>query len=157
MSLLQTQRKLSFNDFVHKNSLKNKTTLNINIQQVSTSLSTIGVETFLRDGPFSGDAGLVSLHPSKGTHWVVYIDQSSFDSYGMSPLGKLSKYIMAALPTVRFANIKCNGFCLYSEYKIKGLKNFCAAFCLYLIYLIKEVLGLAFEWTVLKFYYQMIP
>ena len=41
---------------------------------------------------------------------------------------KLSKFV-----------IKRNGQCLYSEYKIQGLKNnrdsFCANFCLHIIYL----------------------
>ena len=66
---------MTFNDFVHKFSLKNKTTSNIKIQQVLSSLSLMHVVgIYLRDGPFLGDTGIVKLHPSKGTHWVCFIN-----------------------------------------------------------------------------------
>ena len=71
-----------FNDFVKKHKLKNKTTSNIKIHQVLSSLSLNDVWIYLRDGPFSGDIGIVNLHPSKGTHWVCYINENYFDSYG---------------------------------------------------------------------------
>ena len=99
---------ISFNDFVHKYKLKNKATSNIKIQQVLSSLSLNEVEIYLRDGPFSSDIGIVNMHPSKGTHWVLYIHESYFDSYGITPPKKLSKFI-----------IKLYGYCLYSEYKYK--------------------------------------
>ena len=100
----------------------------------------------LRDGPFSSDIGLVNLHPSKGTHWVCYINENYFDSSGCVCPKKLSKFI-----------IKRNGFCLYSEYKIQCLTSkrdsYCASYCLYIIYLIK-VLGNDFKSAVLILYYQ---
>ena len=68
------------------------------------SLNEIGI--YLRDAPFPSDMGIVKLHPSKGTHWVAYINENYFDSYGCSPR-KLSKFI-----------IKQNGHCLFSEYKV---------------------------------------
>ena len=91
----------------------------------------------------------VNLHPLKGTHWLVNInEQLFFDSYGCSPLQKLSKF-----------NIKRNGPCLWSDYKIQGLTNkrdsFCAAFCLYIIYWTK-VSGIDFKSAVLILYYQLI-
>ena len=79
-----------FNDFDHKHDLKNKTKSNIKIQQV---LCSIGLDNFgssLRDGPFSGEIGIVNLHPSEGTHWVVYVNENYFDSYGCAPPKKLS-------------------------------------------------------------------
>ena len=88
------------------------------------------------DGLFESDIEFFNLHPTKGTHWDVYLNQNYFDSYGCSPPQKLSKFIISR-----------NGHCLFSEYKIQGLTNerdYCAAFCLDIIYLTK-VLGLDFE------------
>ena len=137
---------LTFNDFIEKYNLKNKATSNIKIQQVLSSLKLNDIGIYLRDGPFSSDIGIVSLHPSKGTHWVVYIKEIYFDNYGCSPPQKLSKFI-----------IKRNGHCFYSEYKIQGLTSkrdfYCASYCLYIIYLTK-VIGIDFKSAVLNLYYQ---
>ena len=83
---------MSFNDFVRKYILKNKATSNIKIQQVLLSISLNSVRIYLRDGPFESDIGVVSLHPSKGTHWVAFINEIFFDSYGCAPQNKLSKF-----------------------------------------------------------------
>ena len=99
---------MTFNEFIEKYKLKNKATSNLKIQQVLSSLSLNDIEIYLRDGPFKSDIGIVNLHPSKGTHWVCYINESYFDSYGCVCPKKLSKFI-----------IKRNGFCLYSEYQIQ--------------------------------------
>ena len=84
-------------------------------------LSDVGID--LRDGPFESDIGIVNLHPSKGTHSVVYINENYFDSYGCDPPQKPSKFIR-----------KRKGFCSYSGYKIQGLTSkrdsFCASYCL---------------------------
>ena len=66
---------MSFDDFIHKNKLKNEATSNLKIQQVLSSLSLSDVGVFLRDGPFSYDIGIAKLHPSKGTHWVLNINE----------------------------------------------------------------------------------
>ena len=134
---------LTFNRFVKKY-LKNKATSNIKIQQVLSSLSLHGVGIYLRDGPFKSDIGIVNLHPSKGTHWVCYINENYFDSYGVVCPKKLSKSI-----------IKRNGYCLYSEYEIQKNDSLCASYCLYILYLTK-VLGIDFKSAVLNLYYQMI-
>ena len=135
---------LTFNRIVKKYNLKNKATSNIKIQQVLSSFSLSDIEIYLRDGPFESDIGVVNLHPSKGTHWVLYIHGNYFDSYGITPPKKLSKFI-----------IKRNGYCLYSEYQIQKNDSFCASYCLYIIYLTK-VLGFDFKIAVLNLYYQMI-
>ena len=135
---------ITFNDFIKKYRLKNKPTSNIKIQQVLNSIGLNSVGIYLRDGPFESDIGIVNLHPSKGTHWVLYINENYFDSYGCAPPKKLSKFI-----------IKRNGYCLYSEYQIQKNDSFCASYCLYIIYLTK-VLGIDFKNSVLKLYYQMI-
>ena len=100
-----------FIDFVQKHNLKNKATSNIKIYEV---LKQIGVDSkvgiYLRDGPFSSDIGIVNIHPSKGTHWICYINKNYFDSYGCVCPKKLYKFI-----------IKRNGFCLYSEYQMQKM------------------------------------
>ena len=65
-----------------KHNLRNKATSNSKIQHVLSSLSLDDVEIYLGNGLFLGDIGVVNLHPSKGTHWVCYINENYFDSYG---------------------------------------------------------------------------
>ena len=110
-------------------------------------MTAIGLDNgniYLIDGPFSSDIGIVNLHPSKGSHWVCYINENYYDSYGCSPPKKLSKFI-----------VKQNGFCLYSEYQIQKNDSFCASYCLYIIYLTKFV-GIDIKSAVLNLYYQRI-
>ena len=135
---------MTFNDFIEKHNLKNKTTSNIKIQQVLDSMRLNNVGIYLRDGPFSSDIGIVNLHPSKGTHWVTYMNENYFDSYGVVCPKKLSKFIM-----------KRNKYCLYSEYQIQKNDSYCASYCLYIIYLTK-VLGIDFKSAVLNLYYQRL-
>ena len=133
---------ITFNEFIKKFNLKNKATSNIEMQQVLSSLSLNDVGIYLRDGPFSSDDGIVILHISRGTHWVCYVNENYFDSYGCSPPKELFNII-----------IKRNAYCLYSEYQIQKNDNYCASYCLYIIYLLK-VLGLDFKPAVLNLYYQ---
>ena len=135
---------MTFNDFIKKYKLKNEATSNIKIQKILSSLSLNDVGIYLRDGPFSSDIGIVNLHPSKGTHWVCYINENYFDSYGCVSPKKLSKFI-----------IKRNGYCLYSEYQIQKNDSLCASYCLYIIYLTK-IVGIDFKFAVLDLYYQTI-
>ena len=132
------------NEFIKEYNLKNKATSNIKIQKVLTSIGLDNVNIYQRDGPFSGDIGIVNLHASKGAHWVCYINESYFDSYGCVCPNILSKFI-----------IKRNGYCLYSDYQIQKNDSFCASYCLYIIYLTK-VLGIDFKSGVLNLYYQMM-
>ena len=100
---------ITFNDFVHKHNLKNKATSNIKMYEV---LKKIGLDSkvgiYLRDGIFSTNCGIVNLHPSRGTHWVLYIKDCYFDSYGRPPPKKLLKYL-------KNKHKKCT----YSEYQIQ--------------------------------------
>ena len=133
---------MTFNDFIKKHNLKNKATSNKKIQQVLSALSLNDVGIYLRDGPFKSDIGIVNLHPSKGTHWVTYMNENYFDSYGVVCPKKLSKFI-----------IKRNGFCLYSEYQIQKNDSYYASYCLYIIHLTK-IVGIDFKSAVLNLYYQ---
>ena len=135
---------MTFDDFIKKHNLKNKATSNIKIQQVLSFLSLNDIGIYLRDGPFESDIGIVNLHPSKRTHWVCYINENYFDSYGIVCPKKISKVI-----------IKQNGYCLYSEYQIQKDDSFFASYCLYIIYLTK-VLGIDFKSAVLNLYYQRL-
>ena len=102
---------------------------------------------YLRDGPFESDIVIVYLHPTKGTHWVKYINGKTFDVYGCVCPKKLSRFI-----------IKRNRHSLNSEYKVQGLtseRDSCASYYLYKIYL-TNVLGRDYKSGVLKLYYQMI-
>ena len=85
---------MTFNDSVHKCNLQNKEVSDIKNQQVLSSLGFSDVGIFLRDGPFISDTEIVSLHPSKATHCVCYINENYFDSYGVVCPEKLSKFIM---------------------------------------------------------------
>ena len=117
---------MTFNGFVRKHNLKNKATSIIKIQQILSSLGLSGVGICLRDGPFNSDIGIVNSHPFRGTHWILFVYECYFDSYGCAPPKKLSEFI-----------IKRNGYCLFSEYKIQGLTSkrdsYCASYCLYII------------------------
>ena len=112
---------MSFDEFIKKHNLKNKATSNIKIQKVLDSIGLNNVNIYLRDGPFSSDIGIVNLHPTRGSHWVSYIHENYFDSYGITPPRKLSIFI-----------IKRNGYCLYSEYQIQKNDSLCASYCLYI-------------------------
>ena len=99
-----------FNDFIHKYKLKNKATSDITFYRILCSIGLDSVDLYLRHGPFSSDNGIIYLHLSKVTHWVAYISENYFDSYGCSPPQKLSKLF-----------IKRTRHCLYSEHKTQGL------------------------------------
>ena len=135
---------ITFNEFIKKYKLKNKPTSNIKFQQVLSSIFLNDVRIYLRDGPFKSDFGVVSSHPSKGSHWICYINENYFDSCGVVCPKKLSKFL-----------IKRNGYCLYSEYQIQKDDSYCAIYCLFILYLTK-VLGIDFKSAVLNLYYQMI-
>ena len=90
----------------------------------------------MRDNKFNTTSGIVNLHPTKGTHWVMYKNQNYFDSYGCPP------------PTNILNHIK-NG--IYSEYQIQTNDSYCAAYCLYVLYLTNIIV---FKNAVLKLYYQ---
>ena len=81
---------MGFNDFVKEYNLKKKATSNMKIQKVLTSIGLDNGNLYLRDEPFSRDIGVVNSHPSKGSHWVCYLNENYFDSYGCAPPRKLS-------------------------------------------------------------------
>ena len=83
----------------------------------------------MRDDKFTTDSGIVNLHPSVGTHWVMYTNQNYFDSYGCPPPLNIMSFI---------AKLHKSG--IYSEYRIQTNDSYCAAYCLYTLYL-TQILG----------------
>ena len=73
----------------------------------------------MRDDKFTTTAGIVSLHPTKGTHWVMYTNKNYFDSYGCPPPVNITKQINGGI---------------YSENQIQKDVIHCAAYCLYVLY-----------------------
>ena len=85
---------MSITDFIHIYGLKNKAESITKLQQILSSLYLNDVGIHLRDGSFKIDVGIVNFLPTKGTHWVAYINENYFYSYGCSPPNKLSKFII---------------------------------------------------------------
>ena len=85
---------ISFLDFVQKYNLKNKATSILKYQQIPSSLCLNVEVTCLKDGPFPIKMGIANLQPTKGTHWVAYIGENCFISYGKWAPEKLSKCIL---------------------------------------------------------------
>ena len=139
--LTQFHNYLSFKDFVEKYGIKNEATSNVKIKEIldrlgASSELNIPCGIYMRDDKFNTTSGIVNLHPTKGTHWVMFTNQNYFDSYGCPP------------PTNILNHIK-NG--IYSEYQIQTNDSYCAAYCLYTLYLTNKI---GFKNAVLNSYYQ---
>ena len=126
---------LSFKEFVNKYGLKNEATSNVEIKEILKLMNT-SCGIYMRDDKFTTTSGIVNLHPTKGTHWVMFTNQNYFDSYGCPPPLNITKQIN-------------NG--IYSEYQIQKDDSYCAAYCLYVLYL-TQIIG--FKNAVLNLYYQ---
>ena len=126
---------LSFKEFVNKYGIKNEATSNVEIEEILKLMNT-SCGIYMRDDKFITTSGIVTLHPTKGIHWVMFTNQNYFDSYGCPPPLNITKQIN-------------NG--IYSEYQIQKDDSYCAAYCLYVLYL-TQIIG--FKNAVLNLYYQ---
>ena len=126
---------LSFKEFVNKYGLKNEATSNVEIKEILKLMNT-SCGIYMRDDKFITTSGIVNLHPTKRTHWVMFTNQNYFDSYGCPPPLNITKQIN-------------NG--IDSEYQIQKDDSYCAAYCLYVLYL-TQIIG--FKNAVLNVYYQ---
>ena len=90
----------------------------------------------MRDDKFTTTSGIVNLHPTKGTHWILYTNHYYFDSFGCPPPTKILNHINR---------------CSYSEYQIQKDDSFCSMYYLYVLYL-TQIIG--FKNAVLNLYYQ---
>ena len=128
---------LSFKEFVNKYGFKNDATSNVEIKEILKLMNTCcGI--YMRDDKFITTSGIVNLHPTKGTHWVMFTNQNYFDSYGCPPPLNITKQINIGI---------------YSEYQIQKDDSYCAAYCLYVLYL-TQIIG--FKNAVLNLYYQTL-
>lgn len=120
--------------------LKNEATSNIKIIEVINKLGIRNFNVYMRDDKITTKTGIVNLHPNKGTHWVLYINNYYFDSYGSPPPEKLQEQLPKPI--------------IYSTYFIQREENDnrCASYCLYILYQIL-VNKISFENSVLKLYY----
>ena len=126
---------LSFKEFGNKYGLKNEATSNVEIKEILKLMNT-SCGIYMRDDKFTTTSGIVNLHPTKGTHWVMFINEYYFDSYGCPPPLNITKQIN-------------NG--IYSEYQFQKDDSYCAAYCLYVLYL-TNIIG--FKNADLNLYYQ---
>ena len=101
---------MTFNDFVHKHNLKNKTTSSIKIYEV---LEKIGLDSkvgiYLRDGDFSTQL----WYSQFSSQQYCFVKDCYFDSYGCPP-------------PIKLLNIFENkhGKCFFSEYQFQKNDSF---------------------------------
>ena len=74
-----------------------------------------------RDHALTTNSGIVNLYPTKGTHWVMFVDTFYIDSYGCQPPVNVMNQINRGI---------------YSEYQIQKNDSYCAVvlYCLYVLY-----------------------
>ena len=84
---------LSFKEFVEKYGLKNEATSNVKIKEILNTLKLNSTGIYMRDAKFTTDSGIVNLHPTKGTPWVMFSDKFYFDSYGCPPPTSILNHI----------------------------------------------------------------
>ena len=114
---------MSFNDFAHKNKLKNKATSEKKFYQVLFSIGLDNVDKYLRYGLISSDTRGVNLQPTKGSYWILHENENFFDSFCCSPPRKLSKFM-----------IKRNRCCLNSKCKNQSLTSKKDFYCPSIVY-----------------------
>ena len=103
---------LSFKEFVEKYGLINQATSNVKIKEIPNILKLNSTGIYMRDDKFTTPSGIVNLYPTKETHWVMFVNEYFFDSYGCPP------------PTNILNHIKKG---IYSEYQIQKNHRYCAA------------------------------
>ena len=120
---------LTFNQFLKKYNLKNKSTSNIEINKVNPS-----VEIVTKSQLIKTNKTIINLDDEKGTHWTLLVAKQYFDPFGIGPP----------------RGIECD---LYSSYKIQKMdESYCAAYCLYIVYLMES--GITFKQAILNLYFQ---
>ena len=94
---------LSFKEFVEKYGLKIEATSNIKSFKNLTLMNITECGIYMRDYKFTTMAGIVNLHQTKGTHWVMFINEYYFNSHGCpSPLNIMSFITMVFIQNIKF-------------------------------------------------------
>ena len=55
------------------------------------------IEKYMRDDKFTTTSGIVNSHPTKGTHWVMFVNEFYFDSYGCPPPTNILNHIKKSI------------------------------------------------------------
>ena len=79
----------------------------------------INTKIYMGDSQFTTRGGILNLHPTRGTHWVFFINEKKIEAHGCQPPTFSSKYILQR-----------NGKCVLSEFKIQEKDSLGAAYCL---------------------------
>ena len=72
---------------------KNKATSNVKRKEFLDILKLNSTGIYMRDDKFTTDSGIVILHPTKGPHWVIFVTEFYFDSYGCPPPTNILNHI----------------------------------------------------------------
>ena len=96
---------------------------------------------YMIDDTIVTKSGIVNSHPTNTTHWVMFINEYQFDSFG-------------CLPPLNIINHIDKG--IYSEYQIQKNDSYCAAYCLYVIYITNIIGRLQLINAVLNLYNQSL-
>ena len=84
---------LSFKEFVDKYGLKDEATSNVKIKEILGTLKLNSTGICMRDDKFTTTSGIVNLHPTKETHWVMFVKEFYFDSHGCPPPTNILNHI----------------------------------------------------------------
>ena len=113
---------MTFNELVRKNNLKIKRQIIQKTRSIEEDRTRFKSGNLFERWGFLTSYGIVNLHPSRGTHWVLYIKDCYFDSYGCPPPKKLLNYLKNKYKKS-----------IYSEYQIQRNDSFCTSYCLYIL------------------------
>ena len=114
---------LSFKEIVTKYGLKNEATSEVKIKEIPNELDIpyrrrFACEVYMRVDKFTTPSGIVNLHPTEGTHWIMFSHEFYFVSYGCpAPTNILNHLITRSA----FGNG------VYSEYRIQKNDSYFAA------------------------------
>ena len=78
---------LSFKEFVDKFRLTNEATSNVKIKEI---LNEINIPCGIYK--FTATSGIVNLYPTKGTHWVMFVNEFYFDFFRLSITNKHNEF-----------------------------------------------------------------
>ena len=118
---------LSSSEFVEKLNLKNKASSSMKFKKALNNLG-LNTNSNVRGSEGTSKEETLYLHPTKGTHWVLYVNIYYFHSYGLPTTKSLSDFI-----------IKGIGISFYSEYKLQIRDTCCFSYCLKLFHLFEKI------------------
>ena len=119
--------KLSFKEFLDRYELKDKATSNVKLNKniLDIFMNEMNIHdpcgVYMRDAALATNSGIVKIHLTKGSHWVMFVDEFYFDSYGCPPSVKVMNHL----------NMSQVNRSIYSESLLQKNDSYCAAYCLY--------------------------